>query len=144
MDLSRLYTCTLVAAVAGIMEAVFLGEGNLLANHDSGGSPMIGARRFRALFGTSPFICSIVWERLAGRRPRGAKPVHLLWALQFLKRYDTEHTNHSITGADEKSMRMGICRFVGVFGRSRYFACLNVMSILIVVDILDCLGKSFR
>ena len=50
-------------------------------------------RTFRALFGTSADVCSILWDYCAvhKRRPkRGMKPKHLLWALHFLKSYGTE------------------------------------------------------
>ena len=46
---------------------------------------------FRAKFGVSPLVCSVAWERM---RPYhlGPKhqPKHMLWALTFLKLYDSE------------------------------------------------------
>jgi hypothetical protein len=49
--------------------------------------------RFAALFGVNPLLCSLVWRRIYrarhGTMPR-ATPKHLLWALMFLKTYETE------------------------------------------------------
>lgn len=50
-------------------------------------------RTFRSLFGTSPDVCSELWEWCQSHRLRpshGMKPIHILWALRFLKSYDTE------------------------------------------------------
>lgn len=46
---------------------------------------------FRAHFGTSADVCSILWDNIrASRRcPRCIRPIHLLWSLLFLKTYDT-------------------------------------------------------
>lgn len=69
-------------------------------------------RRFRALFGVAPHTCSSVWTRLQGVIPEGGSPVHLLWALLFLKVYATEHVNKGLTGANEKTFRKWSWTFV--------------------------------
>ena len=47
--------------------------------------------RFRALFGTSPSVCAVLWDRCVEvDKPgvsEGAVPCHLLWALALLKQY---------------------------------------------------------
>ena len=60
----------------------------LLARDELGVST---ARSFRSHFGTSIDVCSIVWDyfhEMRGR-PRLLRAIHLLWALLFLKTYDT-------------------------------------------------------
>jgi len=47
-------------------------------------------RDFRAMFGPCPLICSVVWE-IIDKPPKGL-PKHLLWALMFLKLYETNST----------------------------------------------------
>lgn len=65
----------------------------------------LGLRRFKGLFGLSPNICEIVWEKIKNQLPNSFEPSHLLWALLFLKCYNTEHVNHAIIGANEKTFR---------------------------------------
>ena len=44
-------------------------------------------RRFQSFFGTSPLVCSILWQfcRVSPVLTTRARPIHLLWALMFLK-----------------------------------------------------------
>lgn len=42
------------------------------------------------------------WLEFAGRRP---KPEHLLWALNWMKSYNTEDIGASLAGVDEKTYR---------------------------------------
>jgi hypothetical protein len=74
-------------------------------------------RRFRATFGQSPLICSMVWDKLeeAGARqrmPRGSRAIHLLWAMMFFKLYCAEEVNSSLAGCDEKTFRKWCWIFV--------------------------------
>jgi hypothetical protein len=49
-------------------------------------------RDWKALFGCSPLICDMIWGTLEKQElvPPKKEPVHLLWALHFLKTYGTE------------------------------------------------------
>lgn len=69
-------------------------------------------RRFRSFFGTSPIICSSLWGLLAGSRPAYSQPKHLLWALMFLRLYNTEHIHARLAGVDEKTFRKWSWAFV--------------------------------
>lgn len=62
-------------------------------------------RRFRASFGTSPFICASIWNKLddASTLPMDARPKHLLWAMLFLKVYAAENVSAPMCGCDEKT-----------------------------------------
>jgi len=64
-------------------------------------------RRFHATFGTTPAICAMLWEKLdpACTMPKGSLPVHLLWALMFMKLYCSEAVHSSMAGVDEKTFR---------------------------------------
>ena len=67
-------------------------------------------RAFRARFGVSPGVCSVVWDLIV-RNSRGASGgssqnfVLLLWALLFLKTYATEAVLASMTNVDAKTFR---------------------------------------
>lgn len=102
-------TCVLVNM--GSSE-LFWSLGCQLISHDQNNSINIGMRRFKSFFGVSPLICEKVFHLLGGKRPRGSKPEHLLWSFLFLKQYNTEHVNHSITKADEKTFRKWVWIFV--------------------------------
>jgi hypothetical protein len=71
-------------------------------------------RRFRAMFGTSPFNCSRLWLKLdLTHLPNGARPKHLLWALMFLMLYNTEHILRTLAGGvDEKTYRKWTWLFI--------------------------------
>ena len=69
--------------------------------------------RYAAIFGLSTEHTAILWYRLVEAHytnstyslPSSASPNHLLWGLLFLKAYNTEHVNASVTGVDEKTFR---------------------------------------
>ena len=67
--------------------------------------------RFRAAFGLPAFLVAHVWRDLVQEGwlnhlgPRSLRPVHLLWALHFLKCYSKESINGCKVGCDEKTFR---------------------------------------
>ncbi len=83
----------------------FLKIGNTITKTKSGQKLSTKARRFKSHFGVTPFVCSIIWHKIFDKAPDDYKPKHLLWGLNFLKQYTTEHTRHSLFGADEKTIR---------------------------------------
>ena len=71
-----------------------------------GYSDVMKLRRFKAHFGTSPLVCSIMWSMISTEVPSGASFLHLLWGLLFLKVYATESVLCGIVGGvDEKTFR---------------------------------------
>ena len=72
-------------------------------------------RRFRSAFGTTPLMCSRIWSLLTSL-PCGAKPVHLLWALLFLKCYSSECIAIALTGVDNKTYRKWSWCFIEKIG----------------------------
>lgn len=98
---------------------VFWNLGLPLMRHNCKNSTIVGLRRFRAMFGTSPYLCAIVWNRLSSQLPESAVPVHLLWSLIFLKSYNTEEINRVMIGADEKTIRKWIWIIVNAIANLR-------------------------
>jgi hypothetical protein len=66
-------------------------------------------RRYRSKFGVSPLMCLAVWRKIVKARGqkgmRGTQPKHLLWALMWLKTYQTENCMSGPAKADEKTLR---------------------------------------
>jgi hypothetical protein len=87
---------------------LFWNLGHSITKHDITKSEFVGERRFKSFFGVSPVVCSICWEQLIDKMPIGSKPIHLLWTLLFLKRYNSEEVNRTLTGVNEKTFRKWI------------------------------------
>jgi hypothetical protein len=83
----------------------FLSKGKAMMGLKRTLSASTERRKFRATFGTSPAICSLLWGMLLPGTTRGAKPVHLLWGLMLLKLYNSESAHCNIAGVDEKTFR---------------------------------------
>ena len=68
-------------------------------------------RLFQESFGAAPKVVATAWKLIAleGKLdflgPRSLKPIHLLWALMFLKGYSTEGPNSARAKCDEKTFR---------------------------------------
>lgn len=65
----------------------------------------ISMRRYRSNFGASPSVTAFIWNRIKTDLPKSAEPKHLLYALYFLKNYNSEHVNSSVWRCDEKTYR---------------------------------------
>lgn len=77
-------------------------------NHNLFPADVTEKRCFHAFFGTSPFICALLWAMIEPSKtlPRGHHPKHLLWALMFMKIYATEPVHRRLAGnPDEKTFR---------------------------------------
>ena len=68
--------------------------------------------KFSSLFGVSAVVCAEVWNRIVSGIPRGARPIHLLWALFFLKSYSFETISSSFFGVTPKTFRKWCWVFV--------------------------------
>lgn len=84
----------------------FIEAGIVMTRHASS-SGIIRERRFRQMFGITPFICSMIWEdlRVQQLHLNNAKPVYMLCALLLLRLYETDDVNRAISGIDEKTFR---------------------------------------
>lgn len=78
--------------------------GSDLIKHKST-SKIIGLRRFKASFGVSPTVCADAWNLIKSQLSSNFSLIHLLWALHFLKCYNSEHMNHAFANCDEKTFR---------------------------------------
>ena len=69
----------------------------------------VNKRRFVAHFGTTPGICAYLWKAISfhlNEKDPSPRYFHLLWALLFLKLYETESVLAGIVGGvDEKTLR---------------------------------------
>jgi len=98
------------------MEAAILEEGLKMLHRTYGPSTLVKQRRFRSLFGTSPYVCSRLWEMVEHLVPSSSTVKHLLWTLHFLKTYSTETTISCAVGADEKTIRKWTSIFLHAIG----------------------------
>lgn len=72
-------------------------------------------RKFLAFFGTTAFVCALLWAMLLPQLPdlpSNVHPKHLLWALIFLKQYNIEEVNAKLAACDEKTFRKWVWLFV--------------------------------
>jgi hypothetical protein len=78
-----------------------------LMNINRSGSKNVRNRRVIAFFGAPSHVIAKLWELLLkqGPLPKGAKMVHLLWALHLVKVYAAETVLALNVGASEKTYR---------------------------------------
>lgn len=60
---------------------------------------------FTNMFGISPQLTAIVWQRIKQNVPDDGEPKHLLWGLCFLRNYAVESVNEVISGVCRKTFR---------------------------------------
>lgn len=89
----------------------FWSQGLSYANRSTSLSSLTGIRVFKSFYGIAPEVCSKLWRLLADK-PSNSEPKYLLWALFFLKRYNTEHVNAALVKCDEKTFRKWIWIFI--------------------------------
>lgn len=65
-------------------------------------------RRFKSSFGVPPDVCVILWRHIFDNVMSSTVPIHLLWALFFMKLYNNLDTNSSIAGVDHKTFQKHI------------------------------------
>ena len=93
----------------------FLQQGRIMLGRSKKAVSAAEQQRFRAMFGTSPEICSLLWDHLdpPNSMPNEVKAFHLLWGLMFLKLYASEVVHCAIAGGvDEKTFRKWSWLFV--------------------------------
>ena len=89
-----------------VSEEVFKFYGAAYTN-STAGTPKAD-KRFRSTFGTTPFICELVYEKIVDNIKAvhpSFGPYHLLWGLLFLKNYSNEAMLASKVGCSEKTFR---------------------------------------
>ena len=92
-------------------EREFINAGLVLMNRDNMGGRKIFIRRFRAFFGVKPMVCVVVWLLLKKQRwfennkVTEPKKEHLLWAMRFMKTYNTEEIHAAEVKKVEKTWR---------------------------------------
>jgi len=81
-----------------------------------GGDGNINERKYLAIFGTSPEVCSKLWNMIRPEK-NGVLPKHLLWELIFLKISTTESVMSSIFKDDEKTYRLWVWYFISCISK---------------------------
>lgn len=78
-------------------------------------------RSFRAHTGTTPDVCSLIWNRISANEQRSSymQPVHLLWALHFLKVYSTEDVIVSRLDTTRKTYRKWVWKVLRLICRMK-------------------------
>ena len=69
---------------------------------------------FKSHFGVTPFVCRCIWVLLMRHdlKPEGGTPIHLLWALLFMKLYSSAKVLASMAGCCKKTYMKWTWRFV--------------------------------
>ena len=88
-------------------------------------------KQFRSFYGCSPSNCAILWAKIRQKKlaPR-AEPKHLLWALMFLKLYNTEEAFAGFLGVDKDTFSEWLFHLVKAIAKLRpdYVSILQVHS----------------
>jgi hypothetical protein len=58
---------------------------------------------FDSLFGTEPKVAAIVWNMM--KKPKGARPKHLLWTFLFLNLYSNEYALKNMAETSKNTFR---------------------------------------
>ena len=77
-------------------------------------------RRFRSKFGCSPHTCADLWCLCYSYFTDNTVHFYLLWALMFMKCYNTEEVNASNAGAHEDTYRDWVWYVISVIDRVNY------------------------
>lgn len=93
-------------------DQTFIKLGNVYTETKCSSSEYVALRRFKAFFGVTPHVCSLLWDKIKNDVPNGGDPKHMLWSLSFLKQNAVEHYRRSIFHADEKTIRKWTWVFV--------------------------------
>jgi hypothetical protein len=93
-----------------VTPTTFLHHGKFILGRQNEGSAHC-ERRFRALFGCSWQTCNAIWHRC--RLSVKAKPYHLLWALLFLKTYESEDVLCILVRTTRKTFRKWSWHVIG-------------------------------
>lgn len=104
----------------------FLNLGNEIMGRQNRVAAKTMNTRFRASFGTSPTVCANLWSKLISHElmPEKGKPIHLLWALMFLKLYCSEPVLAAIAGVHEQTFRKWAWSFVDAISDLQYFVIM--------------------
>ena len=85
-------------------------------------SEKVKRRKIVSFFGTVPLVMAKCWEYLVEEEllEEGAKMIHLLWALHFLKDYSSEtNLSHACGMQDEKNFRDWVWKITRSIGDLR-------------------------
>ena len=119
--------------------------GRQLAGYSRSTSARIRHERFNACYGVNSIIVSVVWSMLIDNQfcSPSPNPVHILWALLFLKLYDTTPKLAALAGCDEKTFRKWSWFYVGAIASLHHLVVsrclLSCFSIVLLILLTTCL-----
>ncbi len=103
-------------------------------DEDSKKVSKINIRRFKSHFGTTPGSCAYIWQEIE-KHDENLKYFHLLWALLFLKLYDSEEVlSGMVGGVDEKTFR----KYIWIILKSFKTLKKKVVSQLFISSLTTC------
>lgn len=88
-------------------------------------------RKYRSYFGISPYVTVLLWIRVKNRVNQSTRPLHMLWALFFVKNYWTEHSNAMLWKCDEKTFRKRVWYVLEVVSKLPLVSEVSSFNILI-------------
>ena len=106
------------------------GDVNNSKQHDS----------FRYNFGIGPLAVSVTWIYVSALLPEGACPQHLLWALLFLKLYNSTHVLCRKVGVDYVTFQNWTWIVVEAISRMKYQFVSKVHALFYI---LICTSSTF-
>lgn len=119
------------------LENLFWQLGCHIMKHCTNSKTSVGHRRFRSVFGVSSRLCAAAWTEISPFLEKGGEPIHLLYALVFLKHGLTEHVNRIFfDGIDEKTFRKYNHRLVDALATFLNHVVFNFYSYLFIFSIL--------
>ena len=104
---------------------VFLAHGSMFTNRTANYHLRKATVEFRNVVGVGPSVCSALWKDLGDYglvSAKDAEPVHLLWALVFLRQYPTERFMAGVLKRSRQTIRkyvMYIVRAILAVGEHR-------------------------
>jgi hypothetical protein len=105
---------------------MMLAHGINIFRHNSHKQRKGDADKFNRLFGIKSTVTALVWNVIEHRglvTDRNRCPKHLLWALLFMKNYQTESVATSMCKCDGKTFRKWVWLYVG------YLSNLDMVSL---------------
>jgi hypothetical protein len=79
--------------------------GHEITKHNTQMSGNVGLRIFKEFFGTNPEVCKILFDLISPQHDGILQPKYLLWALLFIKQYQTEAVISALIDVTEKTAR---------------------------------------
>lgn len=108
-ELTALQTCSMQIFFHAGLKLIHIGYVN----------PTESRRRYKNVFGVTDTVTAALWKELIPKVDEETPPAHLLWALMFLRGYDTEYVTEVLTGVSRKTHRQHCWKMVAALADLR-------------------------